>query len=91
MQILYILIIGFSINAFFSSKIDTHNLFKKPALLFIIVGALVDNYHLMMGMDIENPFLEIGITMQCIADYLTAHYRKKDQRKTDWLKNDYPR
>ena len=83
MQLLYILIIGFSVNAFFSSKIDTDNLLKKLALLFIIIGALVDNYHLIMGTVVENPFLEIGIALHCIADYFTAHYRKQCQRKTD--------
>ena len=88
MQILYILIIIFALNAFFSSKINTDNLVKKIALLLIIVGALVANYQFNRGFRIENPFLALGVTLHFTADYLTAHFRKKDQRKTDGLKRE---
>ena len=88
MQILYIIIIGFSINAFFSTKIDTDNLLKKLALLFVIIGALIDNYQFIRDFNMQNPFLEIGISLHCIADYLTAHFRKKTQRITDPAKHE---
>lgn len=88
MQILYILIILLAANAFFSTKINTDNLLKKLALLFIIVGALVANYQFNRGFRIENPFLALGVTLHFTADYLTAHFRKKDQRATDEPKHE---
>lgn len=83
MQILYILIILLAGNAFISYKINTDNLLKKVALLFIIVGALIAHYQYDRFIRIENPFLALGIALHFTSDYFTAHFRKHQSRKDD--------
>lgn len=82
-QTLYILIIVLAMNAFVSTKINTDNLLKKIALLLIIVGALIAHYQFDRGFRIENPFIAMGMVFYFAADYLTAHFRKPDDRKDD--------
>lgn len=83
MQYLYVIIIVLCVNAFLSEKINTHNLLKKIGLLMILVGVLIANYQFDRLFRIENPFIALGVTCYFASEYITAHFRKPNSRKTD--------
>jgi predicted transporter len=83
MEIVYILVVALGVHAFISTKVNTENCLILAGLVFIVAGALVDNYQLSRNLKVFNPMNEIGLLLYLFGAVWHSYFRKRNKRQSD--------